>query len=88
MNVFFHGTISAGFEVLKTRIEDHMAGEMGKWVSEYRLADLGDGKVMCAMNVTDMESFGSLISSPEEAQWDIDNGAKYKSYMMEEMQDG
>ena len=32
MNVFFHGTIEAGFDVLKARIEGQMAGDMGKWV--------------------------------------------------------
>ena len=42
MNVFFHGTIEAGFDVLKAKIEKDMAEEMGKWISEYRLSDLGN----------------------------------------------
>ena len=49
MNVFFHGTIEAGFDVLKAKIERDMAGEMGKWISEYRLSDLGNKEVMCAL---------------------------------------
>ncbi len=38
MNIFFHGTIEAGFDVLKAKIEEDMAGPMGKLISEYRLA--------------------------------------------------
>ena len=56
MNVFFHGTIEAGFDVLKAKIEKDMAGEMGKWISEYRLSDLGNKEVMCAMNCTNMDA--------------------------------
>ena len=85
MNIFFHGTIEAGFSVLKARIEGQMAGDMGKWVSEYRLSDLGNNEVMCAMNCTDMEAMGAFMSDPTELQWDKDNGAVYKAYMMTEM---
>ena len=65
-----------------------MAGEMGNWVSDYKIANLGDNEVMCAMNVTDMQAFGNFMSDPKEIQWDIDNGAKYKAYMLEKMKDG
>ena len=85
MNVFFHGTIEAGFDVLKAKIESDMAGPMGPHVTEYRLAELGDGGVMCVMNCTNMEEMGNFMSSPEEIQSDKDNGAVYKAYMMEEM---
>ena len=85
MNVFFHGKIEAGFDVLKAKIESDMAGPMGAHVTEYRLADLGGGEVMCVMNCTNMEETGKFMSSPEEMQWDKDNGAVYKAYLMEEM---
>ena len=55
MNVFFHGTIETGFSVLKTKIEKDRAGPMGAWISEYHMAGLGSGEVMCAMNCTNME---------------------------------
>jgi hypothetical protein len=29
MNVFFHGTIEAGFDAIKAKIEKDMAGPMG-----------------------------------------------------------
>ena len=87
MNVFFHGTIEAGFDVLKAKIASDVAGPMSAHITEYRLADLGNGEVMCAMNCTNMEEMGKFMSSPEEMQWDKDNGAVYKAYFMEEMKD-
>ena len=86
MNVFFHGKVDAGFDVLKAKIETDMAGPMGQWVTEYRIADLGDGECMCAMNVTNMEELGKFMSDPAELQWDKDHGANYKAYMMQEME--
>ena len=85
MNVLIHGTIAAGSDVLKAKVEEDMAGPMGKIISEDRLADLGNNEVMCAMNCTDMEAMGAFMSDPAEAQWDKDNGADYKAYMMSEM---
>ena len=37
------------------------------------------------LNVTDMEAMGAFMSSPEELQWDKDNGCEYTVYGMEEM---
>ena len=85
MNVLIHGTIAAGFDVLKAKVEEDMAGPMGKIISEDRLADLGNNEVMCAMNCTDMEAMGAFMSDPAEVQWDKDNGADYKADMMSEM---
>ena len=48
-----------------------MAGPMGKLISEYRLADLGNNEVMCT-NCTDMEAI-SFAHDPAEIQWDKDN---------------
>ena len=42
---------------------------------------------MCAMNCKDMEALGAFMSDPAEMQWDEDNGAVYKAYMMSEMTD-
>jgi|TARA_A200000113_G_scaffold147323_1_gene132600 hypothetical protein len=85
MNIFFHGTIEAGFNAIKGKLAKDMAGPMGQWITEYRIADLGNNEVMCAMNCTDMEALGAFMSDPAEIQWDKDNGAVYKAYMMSEM---
>ena len=82
---FFHSTIETDFDVLRARIEGQMAGDMGNWVTEYRLADLGNNEVMCAMNCTDMEAMGAFMADPAEVQWDKNNGAVYKDYMITEM---
>ena len=37
------------------------------------------------MNCTNMEEMGKFMSGPEEMQWDKDNCAVYKAYLMEEM---
>ena len=41
-----HGTVEAGFDVLKAKIESDMAGPAGEFVDEYRLAHLGNGEIM------------------------------------------
>ena len=86
MNVFMHGKIEAGFEVLKAKVDADMAGPASEFCTEYRLADLGDGEVMFCANVTDFEKMGAFMSNPSEVQWDKDNGAVYKVYTLEEMQ--
>ena len=86
MNVFMHGKIEAGFEVLKAKVDADMAGPAGEFCTEYRLADLGDGEVMFCANVTDFEKMGAFMSDPAEVKWDKDNGAVYKIYTLEEMQ--
>ena len=86
MNVFMHGKIEAGFEVLKAKVDADMAGPAGEFCTEYRLADLGNGEIMFCANVTDFEKMGAFMSNPSEVQWDKDNGAVYKVYTLEEMQ--
>ena len=68
MNVFFHGTIEAGFDAVKAKIKKDMAGPIGAWISEYRMADLGGNELMCAMNCTNMKEMGKFMSSPEEME--------------------
>ena len=43
MNLFMHGTVQAGFDVLKAKLEGDMAGPAGEFVDAYRLAHLGGG---------------------------------------------
>ena len=45
----------------------------------------GEKEFMACMNITDMEAMGAFMNSPEELQWDKDNGCKYTVYGMEEM---
>ena len=42
-------------------------GEMQKCVSEWEIAKINDHKAVGLMNVTDMEMFTAMMSSPEAA---------------------
>lgn len=85
MNVFVRGTVNTGAHVLHAKIKEDMEGDAGKWVGEWRFADLGDKEFMACMDVLDMDAFGAFMSSPEEMQWDKDNGCEYTVYGLEEM---
>ena len=85
MNVFVHGTIDKGANVLYAKIKEDMKGEAGKWVTDWRFAEIGAKEFMACMDISNMEAFGVFMSSPEELQWDKDNGCKYTVYGLEEM---
>ena len=57
----------------------------GEFVTEWRFAEVGEKEFMACMNISDMEAMGAFMSSPEELQWDKDNGCEYTVYGMEEM---
>ena len=59
--------------------------ETKKFISEYEIAEINEHKTAMFMNVTDMEAMGAFMNSPEELQWDKDNGCKYTVYALEEM---
>ena len=86
MNIFFKGHVAAGFDVMKTKVDEDMAGEAAGFVSGYNLADLGDGNLMMCANVTDFEKMGAFMNTPERLQWEKDVGATYKTYTLEEIQ--
>jgi hypothetical protein len=39
------------------------------------LADLGNNKFVWLGKITDMEAMGTMLNTPEEIQWDKENGA-------------
>ena len=62
MNVFFKGTIEAGFDVMKAQVEADMAGEAGEFCTEYRLADLGGGEVMMCACLSPLELYQYILA--------------------------
>ena len=74
MNVFVRGTIETGSHVLPAKIKADMAAGAGEFITDFRFAELGKKEFMACMNVTDIEAMGAFRSSPEELQWDRDNG--------------
>ncbi|MAK80056.1 MAG: hypothetical protein CMH00_07540 [Marinovum sp.] len=85
MNVFVRGTVATGARVLHEKIKEDMKRGAEKFVTDWRFAEVNEKEFMACMNVTDMEAMGAFMSSPEELQWDKDNGCEYTVYGMEEM---
>ena len=85
MNMCIHGTIASGVKTLRARVEHNMARGASEFCSAWKLTDAGNKEFMACMNVTDMEAMGAFMSSPEELQWDKDNGCEYTVYGLEEM---
>ena len=54
-------------------------------IVDANIKSIKEKEFMACMNVTDMEAMGAFMNSPEELQWDKDNGCKYTVYGMEEM---
>ena len=48
MTVFMHGTVAAGFDVLKAKSENDTAGPAGEFVDDCRLDGLGNGEICFA----------------------------------------
>ena len=85
MNVFVRGTVERRANVLHEKIKADMAAGAGEFIAEWRFAELGEKEFMACMHVTNMEAMGTFMNSPEELQWDSDNGCEYTVYGMEEM---
>ncbi|MAT86958.1 MAG: hypothetical protein CL532_00190 [Aestuariivita sp.] len=56
-----------------------------EFCTEWSLADLDDNKCASLVNITGMEAMGAMLNTPEEVQWNKDNGAVYKLYSMAEI---
>ena len=85
MNVFIRGTIATGAHVLHEKIKQDIKAGAGEFLTEWRFAEVGEKEFMACMNVTEMEEMCAFMNSPEELQWDKDNGCKYTVNGMEEM---
>tara|TARA_B110000459_G_C16421782_1_gene407777 strand:+ start:273 stop:512 length:240 start_codon:yes stop_codon:yes gene_type:complete len=76
MNLCINGTIKSGVEILRARVKYKIGVKGGSaFCSEWHLADLGNNKFVWLGNITDMEAMGAMLNTPEEIQWDKENGA-------------
>ncbi len=64
MNIFVRGTVATGTYVLHAKIKEDMKSDPGKWVTDWRFAEIGEKEFMVCMEIADMEAFGAFISSP------------------------
>jgi len=72
MNICVITTFDCSFEEFKAMLSE-FEGEMQKCVSEWGIAKINDHKAVGLINVTDMEIFTAMMSSPEASEVD----AKY-----------
>ena len=72
MNICVITNFDCSFEEFKA-MPGEFEGEMQKCVSEWEIVKINDQKAVGLMNVTDMEMFTAMMSSPEAAELD----AKY-----------
>ena len=72
MNICVITTFDCSFEEFKAMVGE-FEKEMQKCVSKWEIAKINDHKAVGLMNVTDMEMFTAMMSSPEAAEVD----AKY-----------
>ena len=85
MNMCILGTIAAGVETLRARVQHNMERGVSKFCSKWKLADTGNNAFVWLGNVTDMDGMGAFLTTDEEIKWDKDNGCVYKLYTMSEM---
>ncbi len=75
-------TFSCGFEVFEKFVADFHEKEGNKFVKEYELIKVNNGKSHLILEVTDLEGFGAATSSPEMKEWDKANGYKDTVYAL------
>ena len=76
MNTLIVSTFTCTFEVFQEFVAYFHEKEGHKYVKEYELIKVNDGKCHLILEVTDLKSFGAATSSPEMKEWDKANGYK------------
>jgi len=82
MNTLMVSTFTCTFEVFEKFVADFHEKEDHKYVKEYELIKVNDGKSHLILEVTDLERFGAAISSPEMKESDKANGYKDTVYAL------
>ena len=83
MNTLIISTFTCTFEVFEKFVADFHEKEGHKYVKEYELIKVNDGKSHLILEVTDLEGFGAATSSPEMKEWDKANGYEDTVYSLE-----
>ena len=76
MNTLIISTFTCTFKVFKEFVADFHEKEGHKYVKEYELIKVNDGKSHLILEVTDLDGFGAAKSSLEMREWD--NANRYK----------
>ena len=87
MNTCIRATFECSWEKIEERILQDMKGEAGKFVSDYTLAREGEKGLIWLGNVTDLESMGEFMNSPEQQRLDEEDGISMVAYTMQSMEE-
>ena len=83
LNTLIISTFDCSFEYFEKFVTDFHEKEGHKYVKEYELIKVNDGKSHLILEVTDLEGFGAATSSPEMKEWDKANVYKNTVYYLE-----
>ena len=84
MNLCVVSTYDCTVEDLKALVQS-FEEEMRSCVSEWEIAEVNEHKAVTMLNVTDMEAFQTIMSSPRMTQWDADNNCVDVIYSLEQI---
>ena len=84
MNLCVVSTYDCTVEDLKALVQS-FEEEMRSCVSEWEIAEVNEHKAVTMLNVTDMDAFQTLMSSPRMTQWDADNNCVDVIYSLEKI---
>ena len=84
MNLCVVSTFDCTVEDLKALVQS-FEEEMRSCVSEWEIAEVNEHKAVTMLNVTDMEAFQTIMSSPRMTQWDADNNCVDVIYSLEQI---
>ena len=84
MNLCVVSSFDCTVEDFKAAVQSFEA-EMRKCVSAWEISVVNEHKVVTMLNVTDMDAFQTVMSSPRMTQWDADNNCVDVIYSLEKI---
>ena len=84
MNLCVVSSFDCTVEDFKTMVKE-FEDEMRACVSEWEIAVVNDHKVITMLNVTDMDAFTTVMSSPKMTEWDTTNNNVDVIYSLEKI---
>ena len=84
MNLCIVSTFDCTVDDFKALVKE-MEGDISKFCSEYEIAAVNEHKAVTLCNITDMEGFQELMTSPAVVEWDTTNNCVDVIYSLEQM---
>ena len=84
MNLCMVSTFDCTVDDFKAFVKE-MESAINKFCSEYEVAEVNEHKAVTLANITDMEGFQELVTSPAVVEWDTANNCVDVIYSLEQM---